>query len=101
MNDNKELRNDVVGALVCLIITATLFTCTDVPDYCSRGNRYDPGKQFCFADKAYPLCSNGEYNPLTEGCNPIDNTVGTRCLDNNFVPVGTPCGGYTINTAAA
>ena len=90
-----------VGTLICLIIAAAFLTCTDVPDYCSRGNRYDPGKQFCFADKAYPLCSNGEYNPLTEGCNPVDNTVGTRCLDSNFVPVGTPCGGYTINTASA
>jgi len=101
MRNNKELRNDVVGVLICLMAAATLFTCTDVPDYCSRGNRYDPGKQFCFADKAYPLCSNGEYNPLTEGCNPKDNTVATRCADTTFVQPGTPCGGYALSTASA
>jgi|GEM_PF-978963 len=98
-SNNNFLR--MFGALICLTAMVSLFTCTDVPDYCSRGNRYDPKMQFCFAEKAYPLCSNGEYNPLTEGCNPKDNTVGTRCLDSNFVPVGTPCGGYTINTASA
>ncbi|MCL2182753.1 MAG: InlB B-repeat-containing protein [Chitinispirillia bacterium] len=99
MKNNKNLQN--YGIFVCLIAVMCFFACESPPDYCSRGNRYDPKMQFCFAGKAYQLCSNGEYNPLTEGCNPIDNTVGTRCLDSTYVKPGSPCGGYTLTTGSA
>jgi uncharacterized protein (TIGR02145 family)/uncharacterized repeat protein (TIGR02543 family) len=97
----KKRTYKFVGLLFCLAITAIFSTCEKVPDYCSRGNRYDSDRQFCFSGKAYPLCSNGDYNPLTEGCDK-NNFVGTRCADDStFVPPGTPCAGFTIHTASA
>ncbi|MCL2183894.1 MAG: hypothetical protein FWB85_10555 [Chitinispirillia bacterium] len=138
MKNNKDLQNDVVGALratptmpgcsvdgnfsddvvwasntralhatplrygmlFCVIAVMCFFACESPPDYCSRGNRYDPNYEFCFSGKAHKLCSNGKYNPLTQGCDK-NNAVATRCLDSSFVPVGTPCGGYTLNIASA
>jgi uncharacterized repeat protein (TIGR02543 family) len=81
-------------------VVSILFTCVKVPDYCDRNVTYDPDHQFCFAGLAYPLCNNGNYNPLTEGCDE-NNFVGTMCADGSFVPPGTHCGGYTLNTASA
>jgi uncharacterized protein (TIGR02145 family)/uncharacterized repeat protein (TIGR02543 family) len=83
-----------------LAAVSILFTCVKVPDYCDRHVTYDPDRQFCFAGLAWPLCNNGDYNPLTEGCDE-NNFVGTMCADGSFVPPGTHCGGYTLNTASA
>jgi uncharacterized protein (TIGR02145 family)/uncharacterized repeat protein (TIGR02543 family) len=89
-------------AVLIFLLAAVLilFTCVKVPDYCDRHVTYDPDRQFCFAGLAYPLCNNGDYNPLTEGCDE-NNFVGTMCADGSFVPPGTHCGGYTLNTASA
>jgi uncharacterized protein (TIGR02145 family)/uncharacterized repeat protein (TIGR02543 family) len=89
-----------LGGLACLLATATLFTCEKVPDYCGKGEWYNPDFQFCFARKAYDLCGNNHYNPFTEGCM-RGNTVGTLCVDEDPVPLGTPCDGYTLSTASA
>jgi uncharacterized protein (TIGR02145 family)/uncharacterized repeat protein (TIGR02543 family) len=90
------------AVLIFLLAVAVFFSsCEKVPDYCSRGNRYDPARQFCFAGKAWPLCNNGDYNPLTEGCDPRNNLVGTMCAGGDFVSPGTHCGGYTLTTGAA
>ncbi|MDR2592012.1 MAG: InlB B-repeat-containing protein [Chitinispirillales bacterium] len=86
--------------LFTAVLTAILFTCEKVPDFCGTGALYDPTCQFCFGSKAYSLCSDGQYNPLTGGCDP-NGRVGTRCSDGSVVPLGTPCGGYTLTIAAA
>ncbi|GBU23380.1 hypothetical protein R80B4_03297 [Fibrobacteres bacterium R8-0-B4] len=86
-------------ALTAAILTATLFTCEKVPDYCGTGALYDPSCQFCFGGEAYNKCGGKEYNPLTQGCIQ-DAAVGTRCLDGSAVPAGTPCGGYTLTIDA-
>jgi len=92
--------NALFGVLMC-ILTASLFTtCEKVPDYCSRGNRYDPNYEFCFSGYAYPLCSGRSYNPLTQGCTEQDD-VGTRCVEGPPVKLGTPCAGYTLSVGAA
>ncbi|GBU23336.1 hypothetical protein R80B4_03253 [Fibrobacteres bacterium R8-0-B4] len=87
-------------ALTAAILTAALFTCEKVPDYCGKGAWYDPDVQFCFGNRAYPLCKNGKYNPLTNGCEATSGLVGALCSDGSVVPSGTPCGGYTLTTAA-
>ncbi|GBU20870.1 hypothetical protein R80B4_00757 [Fibrobacteres bacterium R8-0-B4] len=85
--------------LLAAILTAALFTCEKVPDYCSKKVSYDPSCQFCFGGEAYNMCGGREYNPLTQGCmQGVD--VGTRCLDESTVPAGTPCGGYTLTIDA-
>ena len=83
----------------CLIAATFLFTtCEKVPDYCSRGNRYDPDHQFCFAGKAHNLCNGKTFNPLTDACE--NHILGMRCADESFTPLGSPCGGYALSTAS-
>jgi len=78
---------------------ALILTCEKIPDYCGKGEWYDPGVQFCFGSKPYPKCGGKEYNPLVEGCiNGIE--VGAKCLDGSAVARGTPCAGYALTTAA-
>jgi len=112
MTNNNNLRNKtsvrrgvacnaLFGALMCLIAASLFTTCEKVPDYCSRGNRYDPDYQFCFAGYAYTLCNGKSYNPLTQDCDLDRNTVGTRCLDATIVKLGTPCAGYTLSVGTA
>jgi len=89
-----------LGAVVCLIIAATLFTCEKIPDHCGgKGPEtwYNPDYQFCFAGKARDLCGGKKYNPLTDVCE--NHILGTRCADESFVPTGAPCAGYTLTTA--
>jgi len=100
MTNNKFLPHKLGGPL-CLIITVALLSCEKVPDFCAKGEWYNPETQFCFADKAYLLCNGEKYNPFTEGCDPNRNAVGTRCTDTTFVPIGTPCTGYTLSTGTA
>ncbi|MDR3012459.1 MAG: InlB B-repeat-containing protein [Chitinispirillales bacterium] len=88
------------GLLASLIAIASFSTCEKVPDHCGRFERYDPEFQFCFAGKAHNLCAGSNFNPLVEGCI-ANNAVGTRCLNDTFVPTGTPCAGFTLSTAAA
>jgi len=91
-----NIRNFLFAAM----LTAILFTCEKIPDYCGTGEIYDPGCEFCFGSRAFPLCGNGRYNPLTGGCDQ-NGRVGTRCSDGSVVPSGTPCGGYTLTVATA
>ena len=93
-----KIKISLIAAM--LTATAILFTCEKIPDYCGDGEIYDPGCEFCFGSRAYPLCSGGaDYNPLTGGCDK-NNRVGTRCSDETVVPSGPPCGGYTLAIAA-
>jgi len=88
------------AALIILLGAATfLFTCEKVPDYCGKGEWYDPSVQFCFVSKAYNLCGGSEYNPLTQGCY-MGKEVGTKCLNGSVAQTGTPCAGYTLTPAA-
>jgi uncharacterized repeat protein (TIGR02543 family) len=100
---NKKRVRDL-GALILLsALASALLTCEKVPDYCGKGTgkaSWLKDGQFCFGDKAYNLCNGKDYNPLTNGCAPITGDVGTRCLNDSIVPSGTPCGGYTLATAA-
>ncbi len=93
-------RKVSLSAAFAAVLTAALFTCDTVPDYCGTGEVYDPSCEFCFGSRAYPLCSNGKYNPLTNGCDTTSGLIGTRCSDGTVVPSGTPCGGYTLTVAA-
>lgn len=77
---------------------AALFTCEKVPDYCGDGAIYDPSCEFCYGNKAYSACKNGTYSPLTKGCDAQD-LIGPLCADGSVVPLGTPCGGYTVSAA--
>ncbi|MDR0331718.1 MAG: InlB B-repeat-containing protein, partial [Chitinispirillales bacterium] len=87
--------------LATCLFAATLFTCEKVPEYCRpSGEWYDPDYQFCFEGKARKQCSDGKYNPLTEGCD-AQNLVGTMCADGSFVRRGSPCGGYTLSVGSA
>jgi len=81
-------------------LTAFVLTCEKIPDYCGKGEWYDPGVQFCFGSKPYPKCGGKDFNPLVEGCiNGIE--IGAKCSDGRPpVPLGTPCGGYALSTAA-
>jgi len=98
----KDIRG-LDGLFFLLLLTAaSFFTCEKVPEFCGRGEKYDPGRQFCFGGAAHDKCGVNEYNPLVEGCvTNNENVVGTRCQDYTVVPKGTPCGGYTLTTAAA
>ncbi|MDR2693187.1 MAG: InlB B-repeat-containing protein [Chitinispirillales bacterium] len=89
-----------INSIFLFAFIAGLLTCEKVPDYCGNGALYSPGKAFCFGGYPYGLCNGREYNPLTNGCAPITGDVGTRCLNDSIVPSGTPCGGYTLATAA-
>jgi len=97
----RTIKYGYVMIFVIATILSTLLTCEKVPDYCGKKVAYDPNCQFCFAGQAYNLCGGRDYNPLTEGCDPTANAVGTRCRDESIVPKGTPCGGYTLTIAAA
>jgi uncharacterized protein (TIGR02145 family)/uncharacterized repeat protein (TIGR02543 family) len=90
---------NIVTLLVFASIAA-LLTCEKIPDYCGKKAAYDPSCQFCFGGNAYNHCNGMDYNPLTEGCVPTGDAVGTRCQDESIVPRGTPCGGYTLTVAA-
>jgi len=99
----KHVRKNsgLVAALLALAAAVVLFTCEKVPDFCGRGEKYDPGIQFCSGGTAHDMCGGKTYNPLTEGC--VDDNidkVGARCQDGSVVEKGTPCGGYTLTTAA-
>jgi len=98
-SNNATKRMNRRGGLTVLSIAAlvsVLLTCDKVPDYCGTGELYDPSCAFCFGSRAYPLCSDGKYNPLVQGCDSTTNKIGTRCANGSFVPLGTPCGGYTL-----
>jgi len=103
MKNNKNgnlVDAGVTGAMVCLIIATSLFTCEKVPDHCGgKGPEtwYNPDYQFCFAGKARDLCGGKKYNPLTDICE--NHILGTMCADQSFVPTGAPCAGYTLTTA--
>jgi len=99
MNDNKKFSD--AGVPICLIAMTILLSCEKVPDFCAKGEWYNPETQFCFAEKAYTLCNGEKYNPFTEGCDPDRNAVGAKCPNNKFVPIGTPCSGYTLSTGSA
>jgi len=100
MTNVKKIAYRLTG-LICAAAALLFSACEKIPDHCGRMELYNPDYEFCFSGKAHKLCRDGKYNPLTEGCNPKDNTVGTRCVDSSFVPVGTPCGGYTLTTGSA
>jgi len=85
--------------IITILFAATLLTCEKIPDYCGKGAWYDPELQFCFALKPYNFCGGERYNPLVEGCI-MGAEVGTRCQDESVVPLGTPCGGYTLSASA-
>jgi len=89
----------IVKIALTALTTALLITCEQVPDYCGRGEIYDPSCEFCYGSHAYVMCGKDTYNPLIAGCD-ADNRVGTRCSDGSIVPSGTPCGGYTLTIAA-
>jgi len=94
-------KSKFVLSLTLPTLIAVLFvTCEKVPDYCSKKVSYDPSCQFCFGGQAYNTCGGSAYNPLTQGCDRDRNAVGTRCIDESVVPIGTPCGGYTLTIAA-
>ncbi len=102
-NNNATKRVDRRGGVMILFVAAlvsALLTCEKVPDFCGTGELYDPSCAFCFGSRAYPLCSNGKYNPLVQGCDSTTNVIGTRCANGSVVPLGTPCGGYTLTVAA-
>jgi len=90
-----------IGVLFCLLVTAFLFTCEQVPDYCAKGVWYNPDYEFCFGKEKHSLCNGRKFNPQTQGCDPDRNAVGTLCANNTFVPPGTPCNGYALSTASA
>jgi uncharacterized protein (TIGR02145 family)/uncharacterized repeat protein (TIGR02543 family) len=97
--ERKDKMTRQKNFLFALVVTAILFTCEKVPDYCGKGERYDPSCQFCFAGKAFNQCGGSSYNPLTEGC--IQGVeVGTLCANGSVVKLGSPCGGYTLTTTA-
>ncbi|GBU22005.1 hypothetical protein R80B4_01907 [Fibrobacteres bacterium R8-0-B4] len=89
-------------SLFAVMLTAVLFTCADVPDYCGTGDKYDAECEFCYSSngRIYPLCGTQKYNPFTQGCTET-GTVGTLCRDETAVKTGTPCGGYILTTGAA
>jgi uncharacterized protein (TIGR02145 family)/uncharacterized repeat protein (TIGR02543 family) len=93
-----------------LCLTATLTTlifwhCTQMSDYCSEGNKYNPGTQFCGTDGlAYPLCNGFDYDPSTHGC--LEGAILPRCGQNLFHPndefcdanrIYKKCNGATFN----
>jgi uncharacterized protein (TIGR02145 family)/uncharacterized repeat protein (TIGR02543 family) len=94
----KNRINEFSGLIILLALAAALFDCEKVPDYCGKGERCNPDYQFCFDSKTYNRCGGSSYNPLTNGCDTVRNTVGTKCFDGTVVKKGTPCGGYTIAT---
>jgi len=89
----------VSTALLSLLMITAFFTCEKVPDYCGSGEMYDPSCAFCFGSMPYRLCKDGKYNPLVRGCVPSTDLIGSRCSDGSVVPLGTPCGGYTLTLA--
>jgi len=93
------MNRNILFSLLALSSALLLTTCEKVPDYCGKGEWYDPSCEFCFSQKAYPLCGGKEYNPLTQGCY-RGVEVGSLCLDGGVVPIGTPCGGYALSTRA-
>jgi len=96
MNRKKSIRNIItLFPILALSLVLLLTTCEKVPDYCGKGAWYDPSCEFCFSQRAYPLCVGSEYNPLTEGCY-RGSEVGALCIDGSVVPFGAPCAGYTL-----
>jgi len=103
MTGINKARKRSAGVLMYFFAASLLVTCEKVPDYCGKGNWYNPDCEFCFSQKPYPLCGGAgglDYNPLTQGCY-RGFEVGSLCLDGGkVVPLGTPCNGYELTTRA-
>jgi uncharacterized protein (TIGR02145 family)/uncharacterized repeat protein (TIGR02543 family) len=94
------LSYGAINTVICLV-AASFFTCEKVPDHCGRLVRYNPEFEFCFEGEKYNLCAGNNFNPLIQDCDIDRNEIGRRCLNGNIVPIGTPCDGFTLSTAAA
>ncbi|MCL2689151.1 MAG: hypothetical protein FWE57_04820 [Chitinispirillia bacterium] len=62
-------------------------------------NFFNPAAEFCHNNAVHPKCGGSEYDPDIQECkNGID--IYTKCEGSDPVPIGIPCGGYTLTVMA-
>jgi hypothetical protein len=81
-------RQSAIFCLTAVIAAALVFSffslyCATESDFCSEGNPYNAGTQFCYDGRAYNFCEGKEYDPETHGCEYglLKRRCGTRLYD--------------------